>query len=644
MLEADRRRNGNWLGIRTAWAAALCCSSLSAFSEPTDPSNFAQLSLDRLGDLSLEQLGSIQVTSVSRRPERLLHAAASVFVITAEDIRRSSARSLPEVLRLAPNLQVARTGASQWAISARGFNNAIGNKLLVLVDGRTIYSPLFSGVFWDAQDVMLEDIEQIEVISGPGATLWGANAVNGVINITTRPASATQGGLVAASAGAGDGQLATRYGGKLGETGHYRLYALGIERDNSLRSNGTEITDTTTKRQVGLRADWGLPDNGVTLELGSYSGGELPGTPEAPRLSGDHLLARWSGRQGDGSTWRLQGYYDRSQRIEPFTFNDEMEVFDVEWQHSPATSKTHKVLWGAGHRQARDKTQRTLLARFIPAERELHWTNIFLQDEIALSERVGLTLGAKAESNVYTGWEFLPNVRLAWSPSDSQMAWTSLSRAVRAPARLDREFFFPGNPPFFIRGGPDFESEVVNVLELGWRAQPTPALSYSATLFHHRYDRLRSGQRPPAVVQNMMEGNTRGVEAWAHWQVTQNWRLTGGLNTLRKNLRLKPGSTDPTGPSAQGNDPRHQWMLRSSLNLTPRHEFDFSVRRVGTLPSPVVPAYTAVDARLGWHASRDVELSLSVQNLFDRGHVEFGAPASASELRRAAWVKLLWRM
>jgi iron complex outermembrane recepter protein len=623
------------------WVLAWGCVVPAAHAQVDQ---FAQLSFDHLADLSLEQLGNIRVTSVSRRPERLLQAAASVFVITSEDIRRSGARSLPEALRLAPNLQVAQTGASQWAISARGFNNAIGNKLLVLVDGRTVYSPLFSGVFWDAQDVMLEDVEQIEVISGPGGTLWGANAVNGVINVTTRPASATQGGLVAAGGGNAGGQVSARYGGQLGEQAHYRIYAMDIDRDNTSDARGAELTDATKKQQIGWRVDWGAAPQGLTLQGDVYQGGDLPGTPQAPRLSGGNLLARWTHQRDDGSNWRLQAYFDRSRRDEPFTFRDDMDTVDLELQRGLAPAGGHRLMWGAGHREAQDQTRTSVLATFIPDQKRLRWTNVFAQDDITAAEHVTVTLGAKLESNVYTGWEFLPNARVAWTPDENQLAWAALSRAVRAPARLDREFFFPGKPPFFIRGGPDFRSEVANVLELGWRAQPTPTLSYSATLFDHRYSRLRSGQPPPAVVQNMIEGNVNGFEAWAQWQAAPNWRLTGGVNELREHLRVEPGSTDPTGPSALGNDPRHQWMLRSSYNAGRQHEFDVSVRHVGALPNPVVPAYTAVDARWGWHVSQALELSLTLQNLFDRSHVEFGSAATASQARRGGWLKLSWRM
>ncbi|HVZ45415.1 MAG TPA: TonB-dependent receptor [Ramlibacter sp.] len=634
-----KRATGVWQrqGVAAAFAA------LCAWTAHAQPASVAARSDIDLSDLSIEQLANIVVTSVSRRDESLLRAAASAYVITADDIRRSGARSLPEALRLAPNLQVARVNAAQWSISARGFNNAIGNKLLVLVDGRTIYSPLFSGVFWDAQDVMLEDVDRIEVISGPGATLWGANAVNGVINVVTRASKDTQGALLGASGGGTDGQLAARFGGKLGQTGTFRVYGLGIEREHSHSASGAKLNDATRKKQAGWRADWDMGADGFTFQGDAYEGGERPGTPEAPKLDGANVLARWNRREVDGSSWQLQAYWDQSRRVEPFSFNDDMQVMDVEWQHSPALGQSHKLVWGAGYRQARDDTQATLLVRFIPQQKDLRWVNVFAQDEIALGDRWAVTLGSKLERNVYTGWEFLPNARLAWTPSPTRMAWASLSRAVRAPARLDREFFFPGAPPFFINGGPNFQSEVAKVAEIGWREQPTPHLSYSVTLFYDQYEKLRSGQPPPAVVQNMIEGHTSGVEAWGLWQVRDNWRLSAGFNQLHKSLHLLPGSTDPTGPSALGNDPRMQWQVRSSLNAG-AHEFDTTVRHVGALPSPFVAAYTAVDLRWGWHVSRRTELSLLVQNLFDSAHVEYGAAPGAAEVQRAVWMKILWRM
>ena len=600
-----------------------------------------------LADLSLEQLANIEVTSVSRRAERLSDAAASVFVITSEDIRRSGVTSLPEALRLAPNLLVARSNANSYAISARGFNNSIGNKLLVLIDGRTVYTPLFSGVFWNAQEVMLEDVERIEVISGPGATLWGANAVNGVINVITRPARDTQGGLVAAGAGNREYAGAVRYGGKLGADGHYRVYGRGFEQQNTERANGTSVRDGWDKGQVGFRADWGGTSRNFTLQGDIYSGDLEQALPGKTKVEGLNLLGRWNQRLASGSGLRVQAYYDRTVRDQPGTFREELDILDVEFQYAAQPSGKHQVLWGAGYRYARDQVQNGATLAFLPADKSMDWANVFVQDEITLGKDLSLTAGVKIETNPYTGAEFLPSARLAWKPTADQLVWGALSRAVRAPARLDRELFSPATPPFLIAGGPTFRSEISNVIEIGYRAQPASALSYSVTAFHHIHDHLRSLELMPngsVVLGNQIEGTTTGIEAWGGYQVTDAWRLSGGLVVLNQDLHLKPGSTDIGGVNALANDPHHQWMLRSSFNLTPRHEFDVMVRRVGALPNPSVPAYTAVDARLGWRVSRAAELSLTLQNILDSAHPEFGAAPGRSEYVRGAFLKLLWRM
>lgn len=605
------------------------------------------VSASDFADLSLEQLSNIEVTSVSRRAERLSDAPASIFVITAEDIRRSGVTSLPEALRLAPNLQVARTSASQYAVSARGFNNSIGNKLLVLIDGRTIYTPLFSGVFWDAQDTMLEDVERIEVISGPGATLWGANAVNGVINVITRAASETQGALLTAGAGNRETGGGFRYGGALGADGHYRVYAKGLDLQHTETSSGAAVRDGFDKGQAGFRADWGGVNRGFTLQGDVYSADEEQSVPGKIKLKGANLLARWNRQLGDGSSFRLQTYYDRTEREQPGTFAEQLDTFDIEFQHAVPLAAEHKLLWGAGYRYSRDHVQNSPVLAFLPADKDLRWANIFVQDELPLTASLNLTVGGKLESNVYTGVEFLPSARLAWKFADNQLLWGALSRAVRAPSRLDRDFFIPGRAPFLLAGGPDFQSEVSKVIEVGYRAQPVSAITYSITAFHHIHDKLRSIEPGPGgtfVLANKIEGTTDGVEAWAAYQATRAWRLTGGLMLLKQHLHRKPDSLDPTGPSALGNDPDHQWMLRSAYDLTDRHEFDVIVRHVGALPSPSVPAYTAVDARFGWRLAHGVELSLTLQNLFDPGHPEFGSLATRSEFERSLFLKLLWRM
>jgi iron complex outermembrane receptor protein len=600
-----------------------------------------------LADLSLEELANVRITSVSGRPEPAQDAAASVYIITAEDIRRSAATSLPEALRLAPNLQVARINASQYAISARGFNNAIGNKLLVLIDGRIVYSPLFAGVFWDAQDVVLHDIERIEVISGPGATLWGANAVNGVINVITRAAADTQGAYAQALAGRNGAQATAQYGGSLGSQGHYRLYATRLTRPRTENLAGTPQPDGTDKNQGGFRADWGGALDQLTLQGDIYAGGANAASNSAPRLSGANLLGRWKRQFVDGSNWQLQAYYDQERREDEVLFGERTQTFDIQFNHAPVTAPGHKVLWGAGYRHARSQASATPLVLLNPEVRKLQWTHLFAQDEIRLSEPLHVTVGAKFETNVYTGLEFLPTVRAAWQFEHAGLLWGALSRAVRAPARLDRDFFLPSKPipgiGFLIEGGPDFKAEIANVVELGYRAQPTPRLSYSLTAFHHDYRRLRGGTPAPSFVENRLSGVVEGLEAWGTFSATPNWRLSGGLVELRKSMRSLPG-TSPNSIADLGNDPKHQWKLRSSVDLPHRVEFDVLVRHVSALPEPVVARYTATDLRLGWRATPKLTVSLLGQNVFDPRHIEYGAMNAANEIPRSIFLMLEWLM
>lgn len=616
--------------------ALLLGSVGSAFAQPRGPD---------LADLSLEELANLQITSVSRRAERLADAPASVYVITAADIRRSGATSLPEALRLAPNLQVARIDASQYAISARGFNNSIGNKLLVLVDGRTVYTPLFSGVFWDQQDVMLEDVERIEVISGPGGTLWGANAVNGVINVITRAAGDTQGKLASLGAGNAEHGVAARHGTTLGAGGKARLYAKASRLQNTKQANGSAVADGRDFGQAGFRADWLDAGGGFTLHGDLYSGRTEPrGTLARIEMSGANLLARWTRVLDGGADVSLQAYVDRTERDDALLFRPRSDVVDLQGQHGIPFG-AHKLLWGAGYRKAHDDIQPGLFFAFVPVSRDLEWANVFAQGEVGLTESLELTLGLKFESNDYSGIESLPSARLAWKPAANHLLWAAVSRAVRAPARLDHDIRFPANPPgLFIRGGQDFDSEVAKVLELGYRAQAARALSYSLTAFVHQWDRLRSGQPAPAVVQNRIEGDTYGVEGWAAWQVLPAWRLSAGGMSLRKHLRLEEGSTDPVGPSALGNDPEFQWMLRSAHDLGSSQELDIALRRVGSLPSPSVPEYTAVDLRYAWRVRRGLELSATLQNAFDPAHPEINAAPARSEIERALYLKVQWAL
>jgi iron complex outermembrane receptor protein len=600
-----------------------------------------------LADLSLEDLSNVLVTSVSGRAEPLSAAAASVYVITQDDIRRSGATTLPEALRLAPNLFVTRVDTGQYGISARGFNSVIANKLLVLVDGRTVYTPLFSGVFWDMQDVMLEDVERIEIISGPGATLWGANAVNGVINVITHGAADTERMLATIGGGNREAGAGVRYGGALGERGHFRVYAKTAELANTERADGTAVPDEWNRSLLGFRADFELAQSSLRFQGDTHAsrsedrGGMGVTTLGRLENSGASVRARWTRRFADGSDLRIQSYVDQSERDDFILFSPESDIFDIEVQRSVPFGE-HRVLWGGGYRKARDEVDNGFLFGFVPSSRELEWANLFVQTELAVADNLDLTLGIKLEDNDYTGVESLPTARLAWEMSSTQMLWTALSRAVRAPSRLDRDVILPPPLGFVIRGGPYFVSEVADVVELGYRAQLGSNLTLSATAFHYDWDKLRSGQPAPAFVENMIAGEMYGVEGWTTWQAADRWRLSAGLSTLQNDLAIKPGSPDPVGPSALGNDPDYQLLMRASHTINSRHELDVMVRRVDELPSPVVPAYEAVDVHYSWLLRRDVVISVTLQNLFDRAHPESGNAATRSEIERGAYLKVRW--
>jgi iron complex outermembrane receptor protein len=601
-----------------------------------------------LKELSLDQLLELEVTSVSKRSEALAGAPASIYVITAEAIRRSGVSTLPEALRLAPNLQVARIDTAQYAISARGFNNAIGNKLLVLVDGRTVYTPLFSGVFWDQQDVMLEDVDRIEVISGPGAALWGANAVNGVINVITRSARDTTGLLLAANAGNQERGASVRYGTEIGEAA-FRIYARYGEIDRSRNESGTVRRDEWNRAQVGFRTDWRRGQDEFTLQGDAYQGesehrgfvGPFEFTPI--EVSGANLLGRWRRETASGANLQLQLYADHTERDDALFYRPKADIVDIDFQYALAGEK-HEVLWGAGYRYGRDEVGPGFATIFVPDSEQLNWANLFIQDEIALSDRVATTLGLKLESNDYTGVEVLPSLRLKWQLTPDHLLWGSLARAVRAPARYDTDVRFPGFPPYFVVGGPNFRSEVANVIEAGVRGQPTQSFSYSVTTFLHLWDRLRSGTALPVELENKIEGEIRGIEAWADWQATAFWVLSVGGTWMEEDLKLKRGSTDPVGVdnATLRNDPDYQWMLRSRFDLPANLELDLQLRHVARLPAPALPAYDELEARLAWLPSDHLELAIVGRNLLHSGHPEFG-DASRATIARHVYGQIRWQ-
>lgn len=610
--------------------------------------NVMPLSPEDFSRMSLEDLANIEVSSVLKKPERLSDAAAAVYVITNEDIRRSGYTSIPEILRLAPNLQVARVDSSQYAITARGFNSTTANKLQVLIDGRSVYTPLFSGVFWDVQDVMPEDIERIEVISGPGGVLWGSNAVDGVINIITRSSRDTQGALLSVGGGNLESGVAARYGSKLGDNTAFRVYAKGFDRDGTETRSGRDVDDSWDKQQVGFRLDSTNGSDKFTLQGDAYDGSIDQAVNDDKTISGANLLGRWNRALEGGDNIQVQAYFDRTRRDYPGTFSEELDTYDIDAQHHFQWGKNHDIVWGGGYRLMQDQVDNSVFLAFLPTDRRLSLANIFAQDSIALSQRLKLTLGAKLERNSYTGLEFMPNVRLAWKLNDKSLLWSSISRVVRSPSRIDTEFFVPANAPFLLVGNRDFESEKLTAYEIGYRADPTSNVSFSISTFYNVYDELRSvelsaGGGLPFILGNKMEGNTYGVEMWGNYRVTDWWRLSAGYNYLKKELDVKSDSTDTTSVRGSETDPRHQFSLRSSMNLAHNVELDIALRSISGLSSSDVPQYSALDARLGWLVTKDVEVSLAGFNLLDSRHPEFGSLPARSEIERSVYGKILWK-
>ena len=607
-----------------------------------------------LADLSLEQLAELRVTSVSKKPKPLANEPASVFVITEQDIRRSGSTTLPEALRLAPNLQVARLDARNYAITARGFNSAFANKLLVLIDGRSVYSPLFSGVYWDAQDVMLADLDRIEVISGPGGSLWGANAVNGVVNIVTRSAEDTQGELISVGGSVHEQQAAVRHGGELTNDGFYRIYAKHSRHDDTETAGGTSTYTGWERSQTGFRADWEGYDDHYTLQGDAYSGRLHQAGTDDIKISGANILGRASREFAPGSRLTFQAYVDHTQRHQPNAFVQHLNTIDLELQHECLIGERQMFMWGGGYRYLSDHVDNDVFFAFLPEDLNMQWRNVFIQDEIKLTRNLELTIGAKWEDNPFTGWETLPAIQLGWTPGHNQLIWTKASRAVRTPSRIDRDFYSPTNPPvvdgvpqYLIAGGPDFEAETANVYELGYRQQPVAQMSWSITAFYSEYDKLRTLELNDAatgyVFENQAKADTYGMEIWGSWQPVHNWRLHASLVTQTFDVYLEPGSTDisnTTGLASE--DPDFYSSIRSSYDLSSHVTIDSTLRYVDELEGSQVPAYTALDVRVAWEISPHLEISLVGQNLTDHSHPEFGASPGRSEYERALYGKLIW--
>jgi len=586
---------------------------------------------------------NLEVTSVSRRPEKLSQTASAIQVITGEDIRRSGATRLPEALRLASNLAVDQLDASQWAISARGFNSPLANKLLVLIDGRTVYSPLFAGVFWDVQDVLLEDVERIEVISGPGGTLWGANAVNGVINIITKSAKASQGAFLGAGGGTEVRAFGrARYGGALASNLYGRAYGKYSDYDGKVLADGRDANNDWHMGQGGGRLDWEASEATLFTLQGDLYENRLPlAGPDDIVTRGANVMGRWSHTLSEASHVKLQGYVDRMHRNIPGQYDDVLYTYDLDFQHRFALGARHAVVWGTGYRRVADNFAPGALA-LVSRRVSLETFSAFVQDEMALSrDRLHLTLGTKVEHNDYTGLEVQPHVRLVWLWSQQQTLWAAVSRAVRTPSRLDRDLV--------VLPGRDFDSEKLLAYEGGYRAQPHEQLAVSLAVFYHDYDDLRSVEQvdPPVpfVVGNGQAGASYGAELWGDYRPAQGWRLRAGYTAMRVDIRAKPGSTDRTSGASEAADSDHNFSVRSSLDLPAQVEFDTMFRYVSRLrhPSVPVPGYAELDIRLAWRPTPTLEFSVVGQNLLHARHAEFGDPGTRQEIERGVYGKVTWR-
>lgn len=600
--------------------------------------------------LSLEDLGNIQITSVSKRPEPLNKAASAIYVITHDEIERSGARTLAEALRLAPNLDVAQTSSNRYEISARGLNGnpatqSFSNKLLVLIDGRTVYTPIFAGVYWDVQDVLLEDVDRIEVISGPGATLWGANAVNGVINIITRKAAETQGAFVEAAYGNRQSGLDLRFGGHLADTAAFRVYAKLKRESDSPSSGGDPTGDHAAMSQAGFRLDWTPTQaDDLTLQGDAYGGYDGQQNAAHENLDGENVLGRWTRSWSTGSL-QIQGYFDRAARgPEVNGVGLTVDTADLDIQNTLDLGSRNAFVWGGGYRSSHYTIYNTDTLLFLPPKRSLNLGDVFAQDTLTLSPRLHLTAGVKVEDDPYLKPVVLPNVRLAWTPTDAATVWAAVSKSVRSPTPLDRDVVEKvGGIPFLI-AGPNFRSEKVLAFELGARLRPTARASLSISTFHNDYSDLRTVELYPHGFLplewgNLMAGHTYGVEAWGDYRLTDWWRLSASATYLQKAFHFLPGSSKLTGVAQVGDDPKYQALLKSSINLSRSLRLDGTLRFVGALPDPALPAYTELSARLAWSMGKHLELSLVGENLLHASHVEYtqGAAIGRGVLADLRW-------
>ncbi len=595
------------------------CAQAAAYSPAPE-------TVEDLQSLSIDQLANLQVTTVSKRPETLSETAAAIFVITADDIRHAGATSLPEALRLAPNLEVARLNAYSWTITARGFNSPeTANKLLVLVDGRSVYEPIGSGVLWEQVDVDMANIDRIEVISGPGGTMWGANAVNGVINVISKDASATQGLYIQATAGAVERNASIHFGGKLGQHAHFRVYADNFAYDQTQPAQaGVTFNDAVTGTHGGLSIDGVRGPDSYNLKAGLYKNT----VTDWGDLNGYNILGGWTHRLANGSAMTLQASLDHDERTNPVLY-ESRDTISINAQHTIAIGARQQIVWGGEFHYWRQFYDSYVVFRFANPKTTISLGSLFAQDEIALRPDLKLTLGLKGENSSYSGFDWLPNVRLAWQADNDTLIWGAVSQAVRTPNRVERELEWTGVLP----PSPDFQSEKLTAYEAGWRAQPVRRLSLSLSAYYNVYDDLRTesytpGPILPISLANGGHGITYGLEGWGKYEVMTGWRLSAGFNLLHKDFKLKPGYNDFTDLAVAGQDPDYQAQIRSEWNISDTVEFALAFRRVGKVDTAPVPAYSEADAHIGWRVTRTLMLSVDGLNLLNPRHLEAWDPSN----------------
>ncbi len=636
------RGGGDWrLGCSMFTGAVL--AALLAQGVPADP---AQPDLTRL---SLADLSNVEVTSVLKSPEPLSQAAASIFVITHEAIMRSGATTIAGALRLAPNLLVTQYGSNNISVSARGFGGNpvaqnFSNKLLILVDGRSVYSPLFSGVYLDTLDVVMDDVDRIEVISGPGATLWGANAMNGVINIITRTAYLTDDTLVRADAGNQVRLASVRFGDRADDETSYRVYGKAFWRDTDRLADGASANDGWGKGQAGFRMDHSSERDSFTLQGDVYRGTEHQEATDDLLVVGANALVHWQHRN-DWSNIDFKAFADQSERIGPIGSGAfVLHTYDAEFQQTVGLG-AHSFVWGAGERlNSYDITNTALI--FSPASRNLTLGNIFAQDTLSLGS-LKITAGVKFEDDPYTGFSTLPDLRLSWSLPDGTVLWGAASRAIRAVTPFDHDVIEKLGDLVYLTGDSSFAPERVSAYEVGYRSRPAGNFSLSVAGFYNVYDDLRSIEATPVTFVplrwgDLLRGDTYGIEAWANWQITDWWVLSPGLTSMRELLSYKPGSSQILGLSEVTDDPGGHGVLRSSMNLGRNVTFDLALRYIASLPQPALAAYTEMDARVAWQVNKYLEVGLIGSNLLHPRHLEF-APPNGEEITRSVLAEALWR-